>query len=486
LPRRLATLLRWLAGIGIVVVTLFALFTLPGSWRCSRLILERNALEAQLDRDEPGWRWEELIPTKLPREENGALIVLEIAKAIPNDFGEKVSQIEGWPYEYSKLPHIRLPQAFLSKLGRELSKVESARQQLPRLVGVKTGDYQWDHSKDNLNDGVMATIYDEERIPWWNDSSRVAQLLYREHDWLVGTKQADKAVENVRCLIGFERTWNRFTMLSYFRIRYCNAIANLINRVLAQTEPSDQALEALALDIEALRMDSRSLWFIQCERALMHKTLEQAQAGLGSRVLKEIEKEYAFSLNSGIEWLDQFFADHLAKRMNLREILIREQIMTLQFLTDWNKRCSSGGNINRHFGNAIDEIDSALKRKEGRFLLNNISRWKWPLAHWPRTDPNLIFSQLAIACKRYRLRYGVWPESMAKLKSEKSLMNLSNDDLSSIEIKQLSDGLVIYVNPPKDPKNIQVLTVITETGYGPGPDVGVRLWDPEPVKKQAK
>ena len=166
--------------------------------------------------------------------------------------------------------------------------------------------------------------------------------------------------------------------------------------------------------------------------------------------------------------------------------MLREQIMTLQFLSDWNKRCSTGGNINRHFGNAIDEIESALNRKEGRFLLNNISRWKGALARWPGTGSSLVFSELAIACKRYRHRYGAWPESMAKLKSEKSLMNLSNDDLSSIEIKRLSDGLVIYVAPPKDPKNIQVLTVITETGYGPGPDVGIRLWDPEPGTKQAK
>ena len=287
IPRQVKHLLRWLAGIGICLVILIAILTLPGVWRCSRLIAERNALEAQLDRDEPGWRWEELIPTRLPKEENGALIVLEIAKAIPNDFIKKIAQLDGMPYEYLKLPNIRLPKAYLSELGRELNNIEPARQQLSRLVGVKTGDYQWDHSKDNLNDGVMAAIFDEEGIPWWNDSSRVQHLLYRQHDWLVGTRQGDKAIENVRCLIGFERTWNRFTMLSYLRTRYCDSIARLINRVLVQTEPSDEALEALALDVEALRKDLRSLWFIQCERALMYKTLEQAQAGLGTRVLKK-------------------------------------------------------------------------------------------------------------------------------------------------------------------------------------------------------
>ena len=265
IPRQAKRLLRWLAGIGIGLVILIAILTLPGAWRRSRLIVERNALVAKLDRDEPGWRWEDLIPTKLPKEENGALIVLEIAKTIPHDFIEKISQLEGVPYEYSKLPNIRLPQAYLSKLGRELTKVESARQQLSRLVGVKTGDYQWDHTQDNLNDGVMEAVFSEKGIPWWNDSSRVQHLLYREHDWLVGTRQGDKAADNLRSLIGFERTWNRFTMLSYFRTRYCISIVHAINRFLAQTEASDKSLEALAVDVEALRIDHQSLWFIKSD-----------------------------------------------------------------------------------------------------------------------------------------------------------------------------------------------------------------------------
>src|SRR4051794_13593592 len=86
-PRRvLRRLVRWTSAVGIAALVLLGMITLPGGWRLHRLLAERDALLAELDRAEPGWRWDDLVPAKVPDEHNGALKVLGIAKLIPNDW----------------------------------------------------------------------------------------------------------------------------------------------------------------------------------------------------------------------------------------------------------------------------------------------------------------------------------------------------------------------------------------------------------------
>ena len=158
-------LLRGTAWLGLTAVVLLAMLTLPGL-ALHRLAAERDALLAELDSNEPGWRWDDLVPAKVPDEQNGALRVLEIARLLPPQWRISIpEELDAKQPNTFNRPRARYTKDYIAYLGRELDKVKPARGRLTTLHGLTTGDYGWDHAADNGKGGVFMAAAYEKGIP---------------------------------------------------------------------------------------------------------------------------------------------------------------------------------------------------------------------------------------------------------------------------------------------------------------------------------
>jgi hypothetical protein len=482
----LRRVIRGLTVLALIALVLFAMLTLPGVWRIRRLVAERDALLAQLDRDEPGWRWDDLVPAKVPDKQNGALKVREIAKLIPEDWLRIPNEIADAQPEEFRNPRVRYTPAYLAALGQCLEKVKPARDQLPRLIGLTTGDYGWDHAADTPKGVATATaealgVAQADR-PWL-----VFRLLEAEFTWLLGTGQEDRTAGNLRAQIGYLRTWNRYPCIStggFIRMRILDRLNQHLYRFLVQAEASPNALRALSRDLAALLPDLQDPWWLASEKAMLLKWLGQAEAGLFNPSPIDFTTHYPPSFRTHVDWLDKTLAKLPFSRLSNGEAILREQGALLRYFQATGGRAAT---LQQAIAYRDEHFDGPLGRDQSEnarwFDTEVLPRW-WAVKHnIDEAEERINMARVAIACELYRVSHGRWPEKYEQL----TMLPDANTYLPVAPpprgIQRVSDGIVLYWSEPKDSKNIRVLDYFDETRIlHPAPDRGIRLWDPDKRK----
>jgi hypothetical protein len=481
--------IRGLTVLALIAVVLVVMLTLPSAWRLRRLVFERDALLAQLDRDEPGWRWEDLVPAKVPDEQNGALKVLEIAKLIPKDWlnmPDEVSDLR--PRNTHLFPRVTFPNEYIAHIEQGLKRLTPARARFKELIGLTAGNYGWDHATEGKKDGVLQATWSGKAIPTLNDALQVYRVLRLEFDWLLSTGQGDQAADNLCAQIGYVRTWNSYPTIiesAGFRSRFYGALNEHSLRFLAQSIASPDALRRLSLKLESLKPDLHENWLVTSERAFLYRFLEEGLSRANWPYEAKFMSDYDIDVESDVGWLDEWLRKVPFRRAGSREAKIQEQVNVLRFFRQ-------AGTSPLDLKNAIDRWCDTLDGPQGRELkkcapwFNNfvIVVWRKALSDILGTETDINRARIAIACELYRQVHGSWPEDYKQLSSLPDASTLLPPAIyAPAGLKKMPDGLVLYWSEPKDPKNIEVLTKVDEQGnYIFAPDRGIRLWDPDKRK----
>ena len=278
----------WLGGAFLLfVLWLVIVYAFFVYWTDRRL---REAMAAA-GRDTPeGWQLEDIEARreKMPDDENAALVILKVKQLLPanwpfeitssdtkqteenGDSGRSTASSLTWDLQKELPPEVQLDSAMLRSLRESLARVQPARAEVRKLIGMTRGRFplQWD-------DDILQTKMDS------GDARIVTNLLHNEATLASQDGNADGAVAFVRGMLGAARAVGDEPSFVSAMVRLsCDAQAKeALERVLAQGEPSTPELEAVQLLLDKEASEPLFLRAVRGERAIMHKLLLSMRHG---------------------------------------------------------------------------------------------------------------------------------------------------------------------------------------------------------------
>jgi hypothetical protein len=348
------------------------------SWAAER---ELRALLADLDRDDPGWRLEELRARRkpVPDEQSAAHQARNVLKAAKGSLQSSpvfglITQIE------RSAKNVQLNQEQLAELRRFFAEEAAARAEAFKLKDIPFGSF--DEDKDANRDWFAAAR--EVRLWLFLD----AVLLAQDGDGDAALA-ACRAKLNVAHAYGVEPGEQGLQWCKQF---HPNAI-HLIERVLAQTEPSEDALK---------QMQAALTWETTLE-------LRQALRGNRARSWDEIEKILAGELDG--RWI----GDPASWRGKLSHVVpLATNGDAVDYLRGMKRLLKA---VEPPLDGRFDELNRLTKEWEDSDPLflravqrNQQSIWEH---YWSQTF--LRMAMVAVAAERHRLKSGIWPAALGDL-----------------------------------------------------------------------
>src|SRR6516165_1881690 len=255
---------RWksLLAAAVVIAGLPVGYMAYRSWVDDR---ELEALLAELDRNDPGWRLEDLRARRkaVPEEQSAAHQARRVLEASRGSLESSpvfglITQIESSP------KNLRLSADDLAELRRFFASEAAARAEAFKLKDMPLGSFD----------------EDDDRSRAWFDAARQVRLwLFLDAVLRAQDGDGDGALAACRAKLDVAHAYGvepGEQGLQWCKQFHPNAI-NLVQRVLAQTEPSEKALKEMQAALE---------WETRLE-------LRQALRGDRARAWREIEKVLA-------------------------------------------------------------------------------------------------------------------------------------------------------------------------------------------------
>jgi hypothetical protein len=228
-----------------------------------------NNLIADLDRTDPGWRLEEIEAKRAtyPADQNAALEIPKINALLKpnyNQLNKEMDLLSGLD------PPALLNQQQVDALHRLKAESSDATVEARKLVDLPHGRHPVTWSPDWIS-----------TILHCQDNRLAVNLL--KHDALDWAQRGDGDAALRSTLAGFNCGASvgdePMTISQLVRVA-CQAIAlNILERVLAQTEPSDAALESFQKRLEEVEKEPLLLYCFRGERAGEYHLLEWLRQG---------------------------------------------------------------------------------------------------------------------------------------------------------------------------------------------------------------
>jgi hypothetical protein len=456
MTRHLATLSerrwwqRWSVRLGVVVLVALAgylyLIELPN--------LRVRAALARLDREDPGWRFDDIVAARpeVPADANSARVVVATVDLLP----------ARWPafeleHAFSDVPpEQRLRAADFGQVCNELGELDAALAEARKLADLPRGRYALGHP--SLNDYPPA---------WHNDLQKgraVVRLLHL--DTLRRADEGDGAVAladcramvNVARSVGDEPTG----MAVMLRAVYATVACNAAERVLAQGEPPPAELSALQQALEGEDANSDLWQALRGERAILNDVATAIESG-------QMPPPGRLSLS---EW---DFPPDLSGPF-LRNQCRKEHPVLLSFLTRFVEASRLPPGADRRAEKAIEAEIGALE--QSAILVWRLAPGLARVANAHRYKQAHVRSQIAcLAAERYRRAHGRWPNSLADLvPTELSAVPVDPFDGQPLRFRRSAEGVVIY-SVGMDGKDDGGTLYDGPRSIEPGADLGCRLWD---------
>ena len=421
--------------------------------------------EAEADRLDPFWRLADLEANRevYPPERNGAIRVLEVRKLLPPEAPE-LKAIQG--LAKLVLPAIAEPARRLSpKLAEDLrQKFEPLRAlviQARTIERFASGRFPRDLSRNYYLDAPpeVAVVRD------------LATALYLDTLLLADHCEPDAALGSCRAMLAVGRSVGDDSngLGQSVRLGTQQNAANLIERILAQGEPTDEALTRTQALLADEADQSLFLHFIRGERANVDIAINRVALGeVDPKILTGVN-DYDFPPGGGENAALYRETQAFALLITTRMVEIAKRPTPVQ-------------------GWMIADVESRFFVPKHFSLLAYPRMRRWILA-WHLLDINfrvealslrnrtrLRCAVLAMALERTRRVTGHWPkpgDSPAPFLPD----GLPVDPYTGkpLRWKAIDTGLVVYsVGPDRadDGGNLD-----TKTWYAPGTDIGCRLWD---------
>ena len=224
-----------------------------------------DAMVIQLHASEPGWRIEDIeaerATRKPPPDRNGALVVLDAADRLPDDWLTSWREAATWLY---MLPEPYLPHPDdIAKLKAAGPRSAEARALAMRLRGLPHGHYPVEFPPDRFelyhpHLGKAYTVVDVLEY-----EASVAVLIDRDPNRAI---RAAHAILNVARSIGDEPTLNA----QYARMTLASGAGRVAMQTLAWGEPTD-GLAELQAELLKEANEPRLLVAMRGHRANMHR-----------------------------------------------------------------------------------------------------------------------------------------------------------------------------------------------------------------------
>ncbi|MDR3618720.1 MAG: hypothetical protein P4L85_05160 [Paludisphaera borealis] len=269
----------WLIGVPalLILATAFGAGMYAGRYVDRRLA----AAIAATDRDDPGWRLDDLMAAREPvaDEDNSALVVAEVVAMMP----------EGWPGSPPTQPgmpkpppseaepalkrlaelesNIRMDDETADAVRAELAQYADAVELARTIAEYDRGEHELEVAPNPIN--TLLTETQEGRLV---PRLLAADAAIRAHDGDV-----DGALDSCRAILGVGRSLGDepFLISMLVRASMGQAAMDSARRVLAQGEPSDDALAMLQADLRLEEPQTLLIRGMRGERANLDELIRR-------------------------------------------------------------------------------------------------------------------------------------------------------------------------------------------------------------------
>jgi hypothetical protein len=430
-------------------------------WTSDRDLKEAMAEADRLDPD--GWRPEEIDARRkeLPDEENAALVVLAVktklrqpwppprlgvaAVALPP--GQTVDVLTDL---YVLPPEVQIDDALLADLRASLEAAGPALDEARKLPTLHDGRFPFQRAPDGISTLINS-----------HEARTAAHLLRLEAALLSQEGKADAALAATRGMVVAARSVGDepTTISQLIRVACAAGAVQMLERVLAQGEPSPAALKQMQELLEAEAAEPVLLMAARGERAAMHQLMTAIKAGA-------VKPSALVGGSGGGDVVLDSAAPVLARGSHPRMLRLLNEYVEAAKLPPERQ------------GEAMEAVERKIKQAKveydimtGLFMpavlkIGEASR---------RDQAYLRCAIVGVAAERYRQERHDWPAKVDDLVPH-FLKAVPADpyDGQPLRYKRLADGVVVYSVGPDGQDNGGGRGVNALTKQS---DYPFRLWD---------
>jgi hypothetical protein len=409
-----------------------------------------EAIVTKLDRSDPGWRLEDIEANRvvIPDEENSAWLIRDVKNQLPRDWLGKELFLSLFNSLQELPPEKQLSEDEVKVIIRNFENIEWPIVLARRMADMPRGraPIQW------TDDGISTLLTNTQ------EARNLANLLWYDAVLRAHEYDTDGALDSVRGIVNCGRSIGDEPLLISLLVRVAiRAVAvGILERSLAQGEPSDHAMQLLQRLLEVEETEPLLLIAMRGERASFDRAMVSIQKGKskfdGLRGIWIGSPELIF-VSGSLKGTRAVFLEIMTENVEAAKLPVEQQEAEFK------------------------RIDQSIYQKPHivRMLLPAVIRIQQ--AYW-RSQAQIRTAIVALAVERYRREHGRWPDSLAELVPTK-LPQVYTDpyDGKPLRYRRNKDGVVIYsIGPDK----IDDGGKVSRTGTGtPAPDVGIQLWDPD-------
>jgi hypothetical protein len=457
---------KWLKRTALLVGAYLILQTLwlvgERQWRWSKGSREVAQAHAETAVIDPDWNWEALSAKRRipPPEKNGAELISRITAQLPRDWLDRLNPKKWEPDPVPQEPNTQYPADLIASMRKELVAARAVIE-----IARTYKDYPDGNRAIDLTPDVISTL-----LPDTGNTRLVAALLRWDTVLAVADGDKSRAANNLLALLNVSRSLGDepFFISQLVRISSRMIAGRATEWVLAQTELSANQVEVLKLAWADDAEEPLLLNGVRGERATLDVLFRNLADGVVTgETLADGNPDRGISFSAYAWWL-------------YRARVPRERAAVHRYMT----AAVAAARLPAHEqAAALAALQPPIEAEMvfSRLFLPAIQ--KVAGAYWR----NLAESRCvvaALACERYRLKNGRWPDQLADTTGE----FLASEPLDPFDGQPLRyrlhpDGVVIYSigqDLVDDNGNIR-RTPVSE----PGTDEGFRLWNPSERGKPA-
>ena len=441
----------------IVTILLFTASTLARHyWKMHLAQQELDQVIAQLDRDDPGWRLEDIEANRevIPQDENSARVVLLVAHSLPKGWNkdEVNKELDENP------PNHRLREKTAGSLRASLAPLDLGLKKIQRLARMPKGRYPIHYTDD-----FISTL-----VPHVDHLRSCYDLLGRDLADKTERGQFEGALETAAAFLNATRSMGDEPLMisQLVRIAGQNLCLTRLEGLLAQGMVSDPALAKLQKVWEREIQFSSFKHAIRAERAGLQIACQSLSDG------KVFLDELSGKKNYQPSWYDRI--NHFLAR----PMFLESQSWLLKSMTKALPTLD---------GSLSDQRDAmelfTVEARDpntpivGKLLVPPYQK-VWEAQARSLTKINSALA--AFAVERYRLKYNRWPEKLEELCPELlSSVPVDPFDGGPLFFKSTDDGKVIYSRGPQGKMNGDYWERPPSRRDQKDASYEFRLWNPE-------
>jgi hypothetical protein len=443
-----------------VVGFLLLLVMVPVAWYfISGWLGDRDmeALYAELDAEDPDWRWPDLVGKlqPVPGEENSVEQILKVStlatKGTAFNAGPKWDQLH--LVVNARLAH-ETAEAGRSAFGRSAPNL---RDEARKLKDMPSGRFAIPI------EGNIFTM-DLNDIQRSRETCRVLYVdaLVRAHDG-----DMDGAAESCQAIVNTAGAFRQHPILVGYLVRCAEqAIAiDAIQRTLGQGSVTEPQLKKLQ-DLLQREVDNDGLLdAMRGERAGTHQLFASLRDG--RMTLSQL------TLTGAPPGSAQGVADRLLDAFP--GTVLRQYPAYLRYMTEYVRACKRDMPEREE---KLLELDKQTRTKSNMLMRLMMPAVAKVAQASTRSQAALRCATVAVAAERYRIKHGAWPAAPNDLVQDGLLAKLPNDpyDGKSLRWKRTQTGFVIYSVSLDKTDNGGNLN--RGNPYAVGADLGFELFDP--------